>query len=50
MIEDIIILEIESQLNHGTENINIYVASFIIKSLTILSKPSINDLMNTLKY
>ena len=49
MIENMIMLEIESQLNNGTENINIYVALFNIKSLTILSEPSINDLRNTLK-
>ena len=49
MIEDIIILEIESQLNNGTENINIEVPLFIIKSLTILSEPSLIDLKNTLK-
>ena len=49
MIEDMIILEFESQLNNGTENISIYVALFIIKSLTILSEPSINELKNTLK-
>ena len=49
MIEDMIILEIESQLNNGTENISISMALFIIKSLTKLSEPSINDLKNTLK-
>ena len=49
MIVDMIILEIESQLNNGTENINIPMALFIIKSFTILSEPSINNLRNTLK-
>ena len=46
MIEDMIILEFERQLNNGMENISIYVALFIIKSLTILSEPSINYLQN----
>ena len=49
MIEDMIILEFQKQLNNGTENISIKMVLCVIKSLTILSEPSINDLKNTLK-